>query len=122
MGSVSVGSYCGGMSTNGSWSSIEVPRVHPPLRVELPDEARARSLRRALEPFEVEIEAVDGHYEVSVELIDRNPESRVVNALDVIDHWLMTGDLSFVQVHLGGAVYTINSPVGAPQGQGAGAQ
>ena len=84
--------------------------MHPPLRVVLPDEARARSLRRALQPFGVEVEAVDGHYEVRVELIDRNPESRVVNALDVIDRWLLTGELPFVQVYLDGTLYTINSP------------
>jgi hypothetical protein len=77
----------------------------------LPDEACARSLRRALEPFGVEIEAVDGNYEVSVALIDQNPESRVVSALDVIDRWLIAGDLPFVQVHLDGAIYTISSPV-----------
>jgi hypothetical protein len=95
--------------------------VHPPLRVVLPDEEGARSLRRALEPFGVEIEAVDGHNEVSIELIDLHPESRVVSALDVIDRLLMTGDLPFVQVHLDGALYTISSPVGAPQSQRAGA-
>ncbi len=91
--------------------------MHPPLRVVLPDEARARSLRHALEPIGVEIVAVDGHYEVSVELIHPNRESSVVNALGVIDHWLTTGDLPFVQVYLDGAVHTITSPVGAPQSQ-----
>ena len=64
-----------------------------------------------------EIETVDGHYEVTVELIETNPERRVVNALNVIDDWLTSGDLPFVQVHLDGAVYTISSPVGAPQSQ-----
>ena len=85
--------------------------MHPPLRVVLPDEARARSLRRALEPFGVEIQAVDGSYEVLVELVERNPERRVVNALDVIDRWLLNGDLPFVRVHLDGTLYTINAPV-----------
>jgi hypothetical protein len=88
--------------------------VHSPLRVVLPDEASAHSLRRALEPIGVEIENVDGHYEMSVELVDHDPESRVVNALGAIDRWLTTGELLFVQVHLDGAVYTITSPVGAP--------
>ena len=91
--------------------------MHPPLRVVLPDEARARSLRDALEPFWVEIDAVDGHYEMSIELVDRDPDSRVVNALGVIDRWLMTADLPFVQVHLDGAAYTITSPAGAPDSE-----
>lgn len=79
----------------------------------LPDETRARSLRDALEPFEVAIEAVDGHYEMSIQLVDRDPDSRVVNALGVIDRWLMTADLPFVQVHLNGAACSITSPAGA---------
>jgi hypothetical protein len=83
----------------------------------LPDEARARSLRHALKPIGVKIEAVDGHYELSVEPTNHNAESRVVNALSVIDHWLTTGDLPFVQVHLDGTVYTITSAAGAPQSQ-----
>lgn len=91
--------------------------VHPPLRVVLPDEARARSLRAALEPFGVEIEPVDGHYEVSVELIDRNPDGRLVSALSAIDRWLIAEDLPFVQVDLDGAVYTISSSVGAPESE-----
>jgi hypothetical protein len=88
----------------------------------LPDEASAHSLRRALEPIGVEIESVDGQYEVSVELVDHYPESRVVNALGVIDRWLTTGELPFVQVHLDGAVYTITSPVGAPESERAAPQ
>ena len=98
-----------------SGSSIKDPSVHSPLRVVLPDEP-------ALEPIGVEIESVDGQYEVSVELVDHNPENRVANALGVIDRWLTTGELPFVQVHLDGAVYTITSPVGAPESERAAPQ
>ena len=96
--------------------------MHSPLRVVLPDEPSAHSLRRALEPIGVEIESVDGQYEVSVELVDDYPESRVVNALRVIDRWPTTGELPFVQVHLDGVVYTITSPVGAPESERAAPQ
>ena len=89
--------------------------MHPPLRVVLPDPERARSLGRALEPLGVELDALDGHYELSIELVDGNPESRVVDVLGVIDRWLLAGDLPYVQVYLNGAVHTINSPREAPQ-------
>jgi hypothetical protein len=53
---------------------------------------------------------VDGYYEVQVELRDRNPESRVVNALNAIDMWLLTASLSSVHVTLDGSSYTLHAP------------
>jgi hypothetical protein len=84
--------------------------MHAPLRVELPDEAHAESLRRLLRPFEVETVAVDGGLEVQIDLLDRNPEARVVDALDVIDRRLLSAGLPSVRVHLDGSSYTLHAP------------
>jgi len=84
--------------------------MHPPLRIEVPDDLHATTLRRQLKPFGVETIAVDGHYEVHVELIDRNPERRVTSALNAIDTWLLAAGLPSVQVHLDGNTYTIHAP------------
>ena len=84
--------------------------MHPPLRIEVPDDLNATTLRRELKPFGVEIIAVDGHYEVQVELIDRNPEQRVTSALNAIDAWLVTAGLPSIQLHLDGDTYTIHAP------------
>ena len=84
--------------------------MHPPLRIQVPDDLHATTLRRQLKPFGVETIAVDGHYEVHVELIDRNPERRVTSALNAIDTWLLAAGLPSVQVHLDGNTYTIHAP------------
>lgn len=84
--------------------------MHPSLRIELPDESRAESLRRLLQPFDVETVAVNGSFEVRIDLMDRNPEARVVDALNVIDRWLLTAELPFVRVHLDGSTYTLHAP------------
>lgn len=84
--------------------------MHPPLRIEIPDRSHATTLRRHLHPFGVDTVAVDGHYEIHVELIDRNPETRVTKALHAVDRWLLTADLPSVQVHLDGNTYTIHAP------------
>jgi hypothetical protein len=84
--------------------------MRPPLRIEVPDEAHAEMLRRHLQPFDVETVAVDGYYEVQVELRDRNPQSRIVNALNAIDMWLLTAGLPSVQVHLDDSSYTLQAP------------
>jgi hypothetical protein len=82
--------------------------MQPPLRIEIPDEQRAVSLRRSLQPHDVETKAVDGHFEVRVDLIKRNPESRIGNVLSAIDQWLQNADLPFVQIHLHGIPYTLH--------------
>lgn len=84
--------------------------MHEPLRIEVPDEAHAAGLRRQLQPFEVETVDVDGHVEVRIELLDRNPEGRVVDVLNAIDGWLPTAGLTFVRVHLDGSTYTVHAP------------
>jgi hypothetical protein len=84
--------------------------MHPPLRVELPDEAHAESLRRLLRPFDVETVPVNGSFEVQIDLLDRNPEARVVDALNTIDRWLLTAGLPYVRVHLDGSSYTLHAP------------
>lgn len=84
--------------------------MHRPLTVELPDEALANSLGAQLQPFQVETVAVDGYWEVRVRMIERNPESRVGNALTAIDAWLVTADVDSIQVHLDGKSYTLSSP------------
>ena len=84
--------------------------MQPPLRIEVQDESHAESLRQHLQPFDVETVVVDGFYEVQVELSDRNSESRVVNALNAIDMWLLTAGLSSVRVNLGDSSYTLHAP------------
>jgi hypothetical protein len=84
--------------------------MHPPLRIEVPDERHAESLRRHLQPFDVETVAVDGHCEVRVELVEINPERRIVNALGGIDAWLATVDIPSVRVHLDGSSYMLHGP------------
>ena len=84
--------------------------THQPLRIEVPDEAHAAELRRRLQPFDVETVAVDGRVEVRIELLDLNPESRVVNVLNAIDGWLPAAGLEFVRVHLDGSTYTLHAP------------
>jgi hypothetical protein len=89
------------------WSAGQAP---PPLRVELPDEALARSLAERLRPFRAQIVLVDGHYEVGIELRERNPEQRVVKALTAIDAWLLSARVPSVRVHLDGCSHTLHSP------------
>jgi hypothetical protein len=78
------------------------------LRVEVPDETLAASLMRRLQPLSVQRIAVDGHYEVGVELRERNPEQRVVKALSSIDAWLATSGLPSVRVHVDGCTHTLH--------------
>jgi hypothetical protein len=83
--------------------------MQPPLRVEVPDEEHAASLRRHLQPFDVETHTVSGHCEVSV--VVWNPRSSVVDVLNAVDRWLLTADLPLVTVHLDGSSYTLSAPV-----------
>jgi hypothetical protein len=84
--------------------------THQPVRIEVPDETHAAGLRRRLQPFDVETVAVDGRIEVRIELLDLNPERRVVDVLNAIDSWLPTAGLAFVRVHLDGSTYTLHAP------------
>ena len=86
--------------------------MHPPLRIEVPDHFHATTLRRRLSPSALAV-AVDDHYEVQVELIDRNPDSRVTGALHAIDTWLLTAGLPSVQIHLDGSTYSLHAPSGS---------
>jgi hypothetical protein len=84
--------------------------MHAPLRIEVPDERQAASLRRHLQPFDVETVVVDGHCEVRIQLVEVNPERRVVSALTAIDAWLATAGVPSVRVHLDGSSYTLHGP------------
>jgi hypothetical protein len=84
--------------------------VHPPLRVELANEAHAEELRLQLQPFDVETVRVDNHVEVQIALLSFNPESKIVAALNAIEAWLPTSGLSAVRVHLDGSSYMIHPP------------
>ena len=84
--------------------------MHPPLRIEVPDDEHAASLRRHLQPFDVETHTVNGHCEVSVDFV-WNPRSSVVDVLNAVDGWLLTADLPLVTVHLDGSSYTLSAPV-----------
>lgn len=96
-----------------AWAAVRRPA--PPLRVEVPDETFARSLIRQLRPLEAESIAVDGYYEVGIELRERNPEQRVVRALSSIDAWLQQSGLPSVRVHVDGCSHTLHVlPAPAP--------
>jgi hypothetical protein len=87
-----------------------VTDVHEPMRIELDEPALAESLGRALSAYRTAVVHVDGRVEVSVELVDGNPERLVSQALSAIDAWLARTDIASVRVHLDGHVYTLASP------------
>jgi hypothetical protein len=82
--------------------------MRPPLKIVVPDEQRAVSLRRSLQPHYVETQAVDGHFEVRVALMRHNPESRIGSVLNAIDQWLQNADVPCVQIHLHGVPHTLH--------------
>jgi hypothetical protein len=82
--------------------------MRPPLTVELPDQLQAVSLRSRLQLFDVETIAVDGHWELRINLVDQNPESRIAAALNAIDAWLAADGVNSVRVHLDGSSYTLH--------------
>ena len=84
--------------------------MHPPLRIEVPDEEHAASLRCCLEPYDVETHTLNGHCEVSVDFVEWNPERSVVDVLNAVDRWLPTAGLPLVKVHLDGTSYTLSAP------------
>ena len=88
--------------------------MHRPLRIEVPDEQHATSLSLSLQTYEVERQAVDGQFEVRVNFVERNPESRVGKVLNAIDEWLLTAELPFVRIHLDGTSYTLHRPTLEP--------
>jgi hypothetical protein len=85
--------------------------MHSPLRVEVPDEASAQALRSYLQLPDVEVVAVNDHYEVRVEMVGHNSERRVVAALNRIDLWLVASGVPFVNVHLDGGSYELHAPL-----------
>jgi hypothetical protein len=83
----------------------------PDLRIDLPDEAHAESLRASLpQSYDVETVPVDGYVELRIGLLDFTPESRVVGALNAIDSWLVGANLDSIRVHLDGKSYTLHTP------------
>jgi hypothetical protein len=84
--------------------------MHPPLRITVPDESLAETLRRRLRAFDVEAQAVDGHVDLEVALRERNPERRIKDVLHTVDTWLVSTGLESVQVHLDGNSYTLHAP------------
>ena len=83
--------------------------MHQPLRIEVPDEEYAASLRRLLQPYDVETQMVNGHCEITVDFVERNPERRITDVLNAIDRWLPRAGLPLVKVHLDGSSYTLNA-------------
>jgi hypothetical protein len=85
--------------------------VHPPLRITVPDQSLAETLRRRLREFEVEAQPVDGHVQLEIALRDRNPERRISDVLHTVDTWLVSSGVGSVQIHLDGNSYTLHAPV-----------
>jgi hypothetical protein len=83
-------------------------RKVPSLRVEVPDEVLAVALVRQLQPFGAETVEVDGHYEVGLELREKNSEQRVTKALSSIDAWLAGSGLPSVRIHVDGCTHTLH--------------
>jgi hypothetical protein len=77
--------------------------------VEVTDLTLAEALRLRLRPLETQTAAVDGHYEVRIELRGRNPEQNVVFALNSIDSWMLASGLPSVRVHLDGTSHTLHA-------------
>jgi hypothetical protein len=89
--------------------------MHEPMRIEVPDGRRAAQLRRHLQRFDLETFVhEDGKCEVLVQLVEANPERRVVAALNAIDDWLVGSDVPAVRVHVDGTAYTLHSTPPGP--------
>jgi hypothetical protein len=84
--------------------------MQQPLRIEVPDEEHAASLRRFLQRYDVETRTMDGHCEISVDFVE--PERRITDVLNAIDQWLPTAGLPLVKLHLDGSSYTLSAPAG----------
>ena len=80
------------------------------LTIELPERQLAEDLRRELQPFDVDVLAIDGHWELRIHLFEQNPEGRVTRALHAIDGWLPSSGVDSVRVHLDGSTYTLHAP------------
>jgi hypothetical protein len=87
--------------------------MHPQLTIEVPDEDLAEALRLRLYAFDVGTVEVDAHWEVRIQLLERNPERRVTTALHEIDAWLVDTGVESVRVHLDESSYTLHAPTGA---------
>ena len=92
--------------------------MRSPMTIELPDQLQAVSLRSHLQLFDVETVAVDGHWELRIQLREHNPESRVVTALNAIDTWLALDGVESVRVRLEGISHTLHArpPATTPMG------
>ena len=84
--------------------------MNPPLTIELPDEDMVEALRQRLHAFDVDTIELDSHWELRIQLLERNPESRVTRALHEIDEWLTDAGIDSVRVHLDDSSYTLNAP------------
>ena len=84
--------------------------MYPHLTIELPDETLAEELRRHLQSFDVDAVEADSHWELRIHLLERNPESRVTNALHALDSWLPAAGVESVRVRLDGSTYTLHAP------------
>ncbi len=95
-----------GIAAEEQWRSAR--QSVPSLRVEVPNETLATTLTRQLQPLEAERVAVDGYYEVGVELREHNPEQKVTKALSSIDAWLARSGLPSVRIHIDGCTHTLH--------------
>ena len=50
---------------------------------------------------------MEGDCEVRVDLLDLNPDNRIVTALNAVEQWLQSAGLALVRVHLNGHSYTL---------------
>jgi uncharacterized protein with PIN domain len=83
--------------------------MHPYLMIELPDETVAEELRRHLQSFDVDAVEAETHWELRIQLVERNPEIRIKSALRAIDSWLPEAGVESVRVHLDGRSYTLHA-------------
>jgi uncharacterized protein with PIN domain len=79
------------------------------LAIEVPDEAVAEELRLHLQSFDADAVEAETHWELRIQLAERNPEIPLKSALHAIDSWLPEADIDFVRVHLDGRSYTLEA-------------
>lgn len=77
------------------------------LRVQVGDETLARQLCRRLQGFDVEAIPRNGHSEIYLRLVERNPERSIEAALTRIEEWLREAGLDAVEVHVDQTRYTL---------------
>jgi hypothetical protein len=82
-------------------------------RVEAPTADLAQALMSRLHGFYSELSEAEGSCQVSISLAG-DPDRAVVEVLNVVDRWLVTHELSEVEVRLWGRTYTLTPPPHAP--------